>query len=247
MLNIKRVGVMTLLLLLAMLVPSIPAFAQIDLTGIPPTPSADFVTRRVYRSAADSNGPFYLVGDLPSNAVTDLHDSTTDVALTSLPQLDTNELTGNYTYRITWSATTSTIPESRPSGPLGPITSRHLPLAPSPGVSSGRAQALLPLLWPTPNRLPLPTLLVTPMHRRTFDAAGKITNSHGDYPEAVRQAAKEENIPLIDLTAMSKDLYEALGPVRSGALFKDGDGTHHTNYGSYELAKCVVFCKNALA
>ena len=83
-------------------------------------------------------------------------------------------------------------------------------------------------------------IVITPMHRRTFDTAGKITNSHGDYPEAVRQAAKEENVPLIDLTAMSKDLYEALGPERSGALFKEGDGTHHTNYGSYELAKCIV-------
>lgn len=83
-------------------------------------------------------------------------------------------------------------------------------------------------------------VLITPMHRRTFNAAGKITNSHGDYPEAVRQAAKEENVPLIDLTAMSKDLYEALGPVKSGALFKEGDATHHTNYGSYELAKCIV-------
>jgi len=83
-------------------------------------------------------------------------------------------------------------------------------------------------------------ILITPMHRRTFDAAGKITNSHGDYPEAVRQAAKEENVPLINLTAMSKDLYEALGPKESGALFKEGDGTHHTDYGSYELAKCIV-------
>ncbi len=83
-------------------------------------------------------------------------------------------------------------------------------------------------------------ILVTPMHRRTFDAAGKVTNSHGDYPEAVRQAAKEENVPLIDLTAMSKDLYEALGPDKSGALFKPGDATHHTNYGAYELAKCIV-------
>ncbi|HVE55303.1 MAG TPA: rhamnogalacturonan acetylesterase, partial [Pyrinomonadaceae bacterium] len=32
-------------------------------------------------------------------------------------------------------------------------------------------------------------ILVTPMHRRTFDADGRITNSHGDYPEAVRQVA----------------------------------------------------------
>ena len=54
-------------------------------------------------------------------------------------------------------------------------------------------------------------VLITPVQRRTFDANGKITNSHGDYPEAVRQAAREENVPLIDLNAMSKDLYEALG------------------------------------
>jgi lysophospholipase L1-like esterase len=83
-------------------------------------------------------------------------------------------------------------------------------------------------------------ILITPAQRRTFDASGKVTNSHGDYPEAVRQAAKEESVPLIDLNAMSKDLYEALGPEKSGLLFKEGDGTHHNNYGSYELAKCIV-------
>ncbi len=83
-------------------------------------------------------------------------------------------------------------------------------------------------------------VLITPMHRRTFDAAGKITNSHGDYPEAVRQAAKETDAPLIDLTAMSKPFYEALGPENSKLAFKDGDATHHNNYGSYELAKCIV-------
>jgi hypothetical protein len=78
------------------------------------------------------------------------------------------------------------------------------------------------------------------MHRRTFDAEGRITNSFGDYPEAVRQTAKEENVPLIDLNAMSKMFYEALGPERSKLAFKEGDGTHHNNYGSYELAKCIV-------
>ena len=83
-------------------------------------------------------------------------------------------------------------------------------------------------------------ILITPMHRRTFDAEGKITNSHGDFPEAVRQAAKEENVPLIDLNAMSKALYEALGKDASGVLFKEGDGTHHNNYGGYVLAKCIV-------
>jgi lysophospholipase L1-like esterase len=83
-------------------------------------------------------------------------------------------------------------------------------------------------------------ILINPMHRRTFDTNGKIANSHGDYPEAVRQAAQEENIPLLDLTVMSKDLYEALGKDGSGSLFKEGDGTHHNNFGSYQLAKCIV-------
>jgi lysophospholipase L1-like esterase len=82
-------------------------------------------------------------------------------------------------------------------------------------------------------------VLITPMHRRTFQG-NAITNSHRDFPDAVRAAAREDNVPLIDLHAMSKVLYEALGPEKSGALFKPGDGTHHSNYGSYELAKCVV-------
>lgn len=84
-------------------------------------------------------------------------------------------------------------------------------------------------------------VLITPVQRRTFDKDGKVvTNSHGDYPEAVRQAALEEKVPLIDLNAMSKVLYEAFGKDGSGILFKQGDGTHHNNYGSYELAKCIV-------
>ena len=83
-------------------------------------------------------------------------------------------------------------------------------------------------------------IVITPMHRRTFDADGKITNSHGHYPEAVRQVAKEEKVALIDLTDMSKDLYEALGKDGSGVLFKDGDGTHHNAYGAYQLAKAIV-------
>jgi lysophospholipase L1-like esterase len=83
-------------------------------------------------------------------------------------------------------------------------------------------------------------IVITPVQRRTFDKGGKITNSHGDYPEAVRQAAKEENVPLLDLNAMSGDLYETLGPDGSGVLFKEGDGTHHNNYGAYELAKCIA-------
>ncbi len=82
-------------------------------------------------------------------------------------------------------------------------------------------------------------VLITPVQRRTFDN-GRITNSHGDYPEAVRQVAKEEKVALIDLNAMSTLFYEALGPEKSKLAFAPGDGTHHNNYGSYELARCIV-------
>jgi hypothetical protein len=80
------------------------------------------------------------------------------------------------------------------------------------------------------------------MHRRKFDAAGKIVNTHGDYPQAVRDTAKELGVPLIDLHAMSATLYEALGPDQAPKAFNDGgkDATHHNNYGAYQLARCVV-------
>ena len=83
-------------------------------------------------------------------------------------------------------------------------------------------------------------VLVTSVNRRNFNEQGKVYSTLGDYPEAVRQVAGEENVALIDLNVMSKAFYEALGPQRSALAFKEGDGTHHSNYGAYELARCVV-------
>ena len=96
-------------------------------------------------------------------------------------------------------------------------------------------------------------VLVTSMHRRKFDDNGKIVNTLEDYPEAVRQTGAEENVPVIDLNAMSKTLYEAWGPDRSlkafvhypANTFPDQttelkDNTHFSPYGGYQLAKCVV-------
>ena len=83
-------------------------------------------------------------------------------------------------------------------------------------------------------------VLVTPMNRLTWDAEGKITNSLGDFPEAVRQAGAEEKAAVIDLNAMSKLFYEALGPKEAPKAFAGSDTTHHSDYGSYQLAKCIV-------
>ncbi len=85
-------------------------------------------------------------------------------------------------------------------------------------------------------------VLVTPVQRRNFDAAGKIRNTHGDYPAAVREVAAAEKVALIDLERMSVAFYEALGPEKAPRAFSAGgrDITHHDNYGAYELARCVV-------
>src|SRR5207244_12171836 len=84
------------------------------------------------------------------------------------------------------------------------------------------------------------TAWVETRQRRTIGPSCKSTNSQGDYPEAVRQIAREESIPLIDLNAMSKTLYEAWGPEASKRAFAPNDNTHHDDYGSYELARCIV-------
>src|ERR1035438_2545541 len=54
----------------------------------------------------------------------------------------------------------------------------------------------------------------------------------------MRQVAQEQKVRLIDLNAMSRALYEAIGPANLPKAFVDG--THQNDYGSYELAKCVV-------
>lgn len=85
-------------------------------------------------------------------------------------------------------------------------------------------------------------VLVTSMERRKFDNSGRITRSLGDYPEAMRAVANEEDVALIDLEPMSIDLYETLGVAKAPLAFNKGgaDATHHNNFGAYQLAQCVA-------
>jgi lysophospholipase L1-like esterase len=101
-------------------------------------------------------------------------------------------------------------------------------------------QAYLKVLIAEARRRGARPVLITPMQRRNFDGL-KIRNSLGEFPESARQTAREENVPLIDLTQMSVAFYEALGPENSRLAFSGGtDITHHSAYGAYELAKCIV-------
>jgi len=96
-------------------------------------------------------------------------------------------------------------------------------------------------------------VLVTSMNRRTFDPEGHVTDTLAPYPQTMRQVAESEHATLIDLNAMSRSLYEAVGEKNSRILFVYAaantypgqaealhDDTHFNSYGAYELARCVV-------
>lgn len=76
-------------------------------------------------------------------------------------------------------------------------------------------------------------VLVTSMERK----GGLEHDTLAGYPQTVRDVAKEEKCALVDLNAMSRIFYKALGADLDKAF---QDGTHHNNYGSYELAQCVA-------
>ena len=97
-------------------------------------------------------------------------------------------------------------------------------------------------------------IFCTPTARRFFNDDHKtIKNTHGDYPEAMKTVARRENVPVIDLTAMSTAFYEALGEEGSkrslvhypantfpGQDKPLADNTHFNPYGACEIAKMVV-------
>jgi lysophospholipase L1-like esterase len=96
-------------------------------------------------------------------------------------------------------------------------------------------------------------ILVTSMNRRDFTPDGKIIPTLGDYPDAMREVSRAEDVPLIDLNAMSRTLFEAMGPEGTlhafvhypantfpGQTEELKDNTHFNSYGALELARCVV-------
>lgn len=96
-------------------------------------------------------------------------------------------------------------------------------------------------------------VLLTPVQRYKYDQAGKIAETHGDYPAVVREIAQEQNVPLVDLAQKSKALFEHVGAEESKKMFlhvrpgtfgllADGkeDNTHFTEYGALKIAALVA-------
>ncbi|MCB1627092.1 MAG: cupin domain-containing protein [Xanthomonadales bacterium] len=88
-------------------------------------------------------------------------------------------------------------------------------------------------------------VLLTPVARRQFDAAGQVEDTHAPYAAAVRQVAREDAVALIDLDQRSRDWLQALGPEVSTAYYLHDpaqglvDDTHFQRRGAVAVA-CLV-------
>jgi lysophospholipase L1-like esterase len=96
-------------------------------------------------------------------------------------------------------------------------------------------------------------ILATPVARRKFDAAGKLTDTHGDYPKAVRAVAEAQKVPLLELCNATEKLLQQLGPESSKRLFDWipagefapeskplQDDTHFNAYGASRVCDLAV-------
>ncbi len=96
-------------------------------------------------------------------------------------------------------------------------------------------------------------VLVTSVMRRRYTREGKLYDTHGDYPKAVRQLATELAVPLIDLHQRSFSHLDQLSqeatkqiflwlPPKQEKNYPAGleDNTHFSRYGAQEVGKLVV-------
>lgn len=96
-------------------------------------------------------------------------------------------------------------------------------------------------------------LLLTPVARRKFNAAGNIEGTHDVYAQIVRDVANENGVWLIDLDKKSQELYQQMGVENSKLLFvqlKPGehphypegkeDNTHFSELGARLIAQLVL-------
>lgn len=94
-------------------------------------------------------------------------------------------------------------------------------------------------------------VLITPVARRKFED-GKLIDTHKAYADAVRKLSETEQIPYVDLTALSMKLMEGLGEDASKRLFTKvqpgeypgypeghDDDTHFCQEGALEIASLV--------
>jgi len=95
-------------------------------------------------------------------------------------------------------------------------------------------------------------VLLTPIQRNSWDGTA-LRETHGAYPDAIRQLAQARNVALVDATALTTEFLERIGPAASTELFlnlavgqfpnyPDGntDNTHLREEGAHAVARLVL-------
>ena len=96
-------------------------------------------------------------------------------------------------------------------------------------------------------------LLATPVARRKWDAQGRLVDTHGEFPDAMRRVALEEHVPLLELQKLTAEMEEQAGVEGSKKIhlwIKPGeyarlpggrqDDTHYSEYGATRVAELAV-------
>ncbi len=84
-------------------------------------------------------------------------------------------------------------------------------------------------------------VLVTPMHRRTFNSDGRLADNLAPYAAAVKAVGKEKHVPVMDLHSASGKVFLTLGDEGSADLScAPGDRTHFSEKGARLMAELVT-------
>lgn len=96
-------------------------------------------------------------------------------------------------------------------------------------------------------------VLATSVARRSWNAAGELVPTHGDYPAVVREVAREEGVPLLELEQLTTAALAAAGVEGSKAWhlwFAPGelpalpqgvqDNTHYSEFGARRVASLAA-------
>jgi lysophospholipase L1-like esterase len=96
-------------------------------------------------------------------------------------------------------------------------------------------------------------ILATPVARRSFDADGKLKDTHGDYVPALRDVATEQKVPLLEMNTRSAEIVQTLGAEKSKKIYlwvgedefpkltaPKEDNTHFNAYGATRMCDIAV-------
>ena len=96
-------------------------------------------------------------------------------------------------------------------------------------------------------------VLLTSINRNSWSGT-KLNDTHGAYPPAVRELAAALDVDLIDMTALTKQYFERLGPSETNKLFMNlavgqfpnypngnSDNTHLQEIGARKIGQLAMF------